>query len=142
MIPIPGETFQTWGENTGSAAARAAYHADLGLSASDAGDDGVIYYHDMPDELRTAAMQRTWQEQSMTPLDRPWPLQAWPEVPTRVLSGKHDRMFPLEFQRRLARERLDLEVDEIDGGHMLALDHAAELADRLDAYRRELRGTR
>jgi hypothetical protein len=45
-------------------------------------------------------------------------------------------MFPLEFQRRVARERLSLEVDAIDGGHMVALSYPGELADRLEAYQR------
>jgi hypothetical protein len=49
-------------------------------------------------------------------------------------------MFPPEFQRRIARERLGLEVDEIDGGHMLALSRPDELADRLEAIRSELVG--
>ncbi|HET6918590.1 MAG TPA: alpha/beta fold hydrolase [Jiangellaceae bacterium] len=80
-------------------------------------------------------MARTWQDQSMTPLDQPWPLPAWPDVPTRVLTGRHDRMFPLEFQRRIARERLGLEVDEIDGGHMVAMSHPRHLANRLEVYR-------
>ena len=73
----------------------------------------------------------------MTPLDEPWPLSAWPDVPTRVLAGRDDRMFPLEFQRRIARERLGLDVDEIDGGHMVAMSNPGELADRLEAYRLE-----
>jgi pimeloyl-ACP methyl ester carboxylesterase len=80
-------------------------------------------------------MSRVWQDQSATPLDEPWPLEAWPDVPTRVLAGRHDRMFPLEFQQRIARERLGLDVDEIDGGHMVAMSNPAELADRLEAYR-------
>ena len=75
----------------------------------------------------------------MTPLDEPWPLTCWPDVPTRVLSGRHDRMFPLDFQRRVARERLAIEVDEIDGGHMVALSNPIELADRLEAYRLAVR---
>ena len=45
-------------------------------------------------------------------------------------------MFPLEFQRRVARERLGIEVDEIDGGHMVALSNPAKLADQLEAYLR------
>jgi hypothetical protein len=49
-------------------------------------------------------------------------------------------MFPLDFQRRVARERLGLEVDEIDGGHMVAMSHPRELADRLEAVRREVQG--
>lgn len=73
----------------------------------------------------------------MTPLDEPWPLAAWPDVPARVLAGRHDRMFPLDFQRRVARERLGIELDEIDGGHMVAMSDSAALADRLEAYRLE-----
>ena len=135
MIPVPGETFNAWWSNTGSGPERREYHASLGLAPGDADDDAVIYYHDLPAEVRAEAMTRVWQGQSMTPLDEPWPLQAWPDVPTRVLAGRHDRMFPLEFQRRIARRRLGLDVDEIDGGHMLAMSNPSELAGRLDAYR-------
>lgn len=142
MIPLPGETFSLWGSNTSSGSARRKYHASLGLSAVEADDDAVIYYHDLPFELRAEAQARTWQEQSMTPLDEPWPLASWPDVPTRVLAGRHDRMFPLDFQRRVARERLGIEVDEIDGGHMVAMSNPAVLADRLEAFRLEVQGER
>jgi len=135
MIPLPGETFTAWWSNTGSGAARREYHASIGLAPADTGDDAVIYYHDLPDDLRAEAQARTWQGQSSTPLDEPWPLPAWPEVPTRVLAGRHDRMFPLEFQRPVARERLGLAVDEIDGGHMVAMSNPRELANRLETYR-------
>ena len=47
-------------------------------------------------------------------------------------------MFPLDFQRRVARERLTIEVEEIDGGHMVAMSNPAELADRLEAHRLEV----
>ena len=140
MIPLPGETFNAWGTNTGSEPARREYHASLGLSPAEAEDDAVIYYHDVPSELRAEAQARTWQDQSMTPLDEPWPLESWPDVPTRVLTGRHDRMFPLDFQRRVARERLAIEVDEIDGGHMVAMSNPAVLANRLEAYRLEVQG--
>lgn len=138
MIPIHGETFNSWGSNTGHRAAQREYHASIGLSAAQADDDGEIYYHDLPRELRAEAQTRTWQNQSMTPLDQPWPPTTWPDVPTRIVTGRHDRMFPLDFQRRIARERLGLDVDGIDGGHMLALGNPAALADRLEAYRVEI----
>jgi pimeloyl-ACP methyl ester carboxylesterase len=138
MIPAPGETFNAWWSNTGSGVARRAYHASIGLDPAEADDDAVIYYHDLSADLRAEAETRPWQDQSMTPLDEPWPLATWPETPTRVLVGRHDRMFPLEFQRAVARDRLGLEVDEIDGGHMVALSQPGELADRLDTFRREL----
>ena len=140
MIPVPGETFNTWGSNTGSGPARAEYHASLGLSPVEAQDDAVVYYHDLAPDLRAESQARTWPDQSMTPLDEPWPLAAWPDVPTRVLAGRHDRMFPLDFQRRVARERLGIDLDEIDGGHMVAMSNPAALADRLEAYRLEVRG--
>jgi pimeloyl-ACP methyl ester carboxylesterase len=136
MIPQPGETGNAWWSNTGSGAAQREYHASIGLSPDQANDDTVVYYHDLPDEVAAEAQERAWQGQSMTPMGQPWPLPAWPEVPTRVLAGRHDRMFPVEFQRRVARERLGLDVEEIDGGHMIALGHPNELADRLEAYRR------
>jgi pimeloyl-ACP methyl ester carboxylesterase len=135
MIPLPGETGNAWGSSTGSGAARREYHASIGLRPDEADDDASLYYHDLPAHLAAEALRRTWQGQSMTPMERPWPLSAWPDVPTRVLAGRHDRMFPLEFQRRIARERLGLEVDEIDGGHMVAMSNPREVADRLEAYR-------
>lgn len=136
MIPVPGETFNAWWSNTDSGAARHAYHASIGLAAAEAEDDAIIYYHDLPADVSAAAQARTWQDQSMTPMGEPWPLAAWPDTPTRVLAGRHDRMFPLDFQRRIAGERLGLEVDEMDGGHMVAMSHPRELADRLEALRR------
>jgi hypothetical protein len=44
--------------------------------------------------------------------------------------------FPAEFQRRLAKERLGVEADEIDGGHPVALSRPELLADRLVRYLR------
>jgi pimeloyl-ACP methyl ester carboxylesterase len=142
MIPMPGETFTTWWSNTGSGPARREYHASIGLAPEDADDDAVTYYHDLPVEVRTEAMTRRWQGQSTTPLDEPWPLEAWPDVPTRLLAGRYDRMFPFEFQSRIARQRLGLEVDEIDGGHMVAMSNPVELADRLEGYRIEVQDRR
>lgn len=135
MIPVPGETFNAWWANTGSGTARREYHQRIGLTRAEADDDAVIYYHDLSDDVRAEAQARTWQDQSATPLGEPWPLPAWPDVTTRVLAGRHDRMFPLEFQRRIARERLGVDVDEMDGGHMVALSSPVAVADRLEGYR-------
>jgi pimeloyl-ACP methyl ester carboxylesterase len=140
MIPLPGETFNAWWSNTGFGPAQREYLASIGLAPAQAADDALVYYHDFPRQLSDEALSRTWQDQSYTPLNEPWLLAAWPDVPTRVVAGRHDRMLPLEFQRRIARERLGLEVDEIEGGHMVALSNPAALADRLEAYRLEVLG--
>jgi pimeloyl-ACP methyl ester carboxylesterase len=138
MIPVPGETFNAWWTNTRSGRAQRAYHEAIGLTPADAADDAAIYYHDLQPELRAEALERAWQDQSGGPLDEPWPLPAWPDVPTRVVAGRHDRMFPLEFQRGVARERLGTDVDEIDGGHMVALSNPGGLADLLEKSGREI----
>jgi pimeloyl-ACP methyl ester carboxylesterase len=78
---------------------------------------------------------RRGRDQSATPTQEPWPLRAWPDVPTRFLLCRDDRLFPAEFMRRVVRERLGITPDEIDGSHCVALSRPKELADRLEAYR-------
>jgi pimeloyl-ACP methyl ester carboxylesterase len=45
-----------------------------------------------------------------------------------VIAGRDDRLFPLEFQRRVARERLGLDVVEVPGGHLAALSQPEAVA--------------
>lgn len=52
-----------------------------------------------------------------------------------ILIGRDDRLFPASFQRRIAGERLAIEADEIEGGHLLALSRPPELVQRLESYR-------
>src|SRR4051794_20932024 len=92
-----------------------------------------LFFHDVPAEVLAEARDRGEPAQSSRPFEDPWPLPAWPDVPTVVLCGAEDRFFPPEFQRRLARERLGLDVELIRGGHLAALSRPAELADRLEA---------
>jgi hypothetical protein len=54
-----------------------------------------------------------------------------------VVQGADDRLFPPEFQRRLVRERLGLDIDLIPGGHLVSLSQPAALAEKLQSYRRE-----
>jgi pimeloyl-ACP methyl ester carboxylesterase len=74
------------------------------------------------------------QDQSGGPMAAPWPLDAWPDVPTRFLLARDDRVFPAEFQRRVVRERLGFVPDEMPGSHGVALSRPRELADRLESY--------
>lgn len=121
MIPSPGELFSDWWTNTGY---------------EDSGHDDV-FYHDVPPELAAEARRRE-RDEAAKALEQPWPLQSWPDTPTRYLLCRDDRMFPAEWARRHARERLGIEPDEIDGGHYVALARPRQLADRLVAYAAEL----
>jgi pimeloyl-ACP methyl ester carboxylesterase len=134
MVPAPGESPGQWWENTGQRAAAAALAASEGRPSGGAFDPLVEFFHDVPDEVRTVVFAEPEPEQSGTPFEKPWPLEKWPDVPTRFLQGRDDRFFPLEFQRRVVRERLGIAVDEMPGGHLLALSRPRELADRLEGY--------
>ena len=130
MVPRPGETGGDWWTATGQAAAQAAAAAREGRPF-DPGDLADAFLHDLPPDLRAAPEMTEPVTQSGTPFADPWPLTAWPDVPTRVLAGRDDRFFPLEFQRRVACERLGLAVEAVPGGHLVALSRPAELVDRL-----------
>lgn len=131
MIPLPGETGGSWWAVTGQAEAQAAHFRREGI-AGDLDDLAVTFFHDVPADIAAAAQEQPF-EQSGRPFEDAWPLVHWPAVPTRVLTGRDDRLFPAEFQRRLAAERLGIEVEEIPGGHLVALSRPVELADRLEA---------
>jgi Alpha/beta hydrolase family len=135
MIPRPGETGSDWWSATGSSEARREYLASIGLTPEQADDDAVLYYHDVPAPITAEAVSRPGPSQSWTPMEQPWPLASWPGVPTRVLIGRDDRLFPAAFQHRVARERLGIDGDEIEGGHLAALSHPDAVVERLEAYR-------
>jgi hypothetical protein len=47
-------------------------------------------------------------------MNEPSPLKRWPDVPTRVLMCRDDRLFPVDWLRRVITERLRITPDEID----------------------------
>jgi hypothetical protein len=51
-----------------------------------------------------------------------------------VLAGRDDRLFPIDFQRRVAKERLGVTVDALPGGHLVALSNPRGLANHLLSY--------
>ncbi|RAG82660.1 alpha/beta hydrolase [Streptacidiphilus pinicola] len=132
MVPLPGETAGQWWENTGQAKARSEYAAAMGRGVDPEFDLRVDFFHDVPPEVTEEAFARGGAAPPAALFGQPWPLAAWPDVPTRFLQGREDRFFPLEFQRAQARERLGLEVEEIPGGHLAALSRPRDLADHLE----------
>jgi pimeloyl-ACP methyl ester carboxylesterase len=124
MVPAPGERGDDWPANTG-------YPGPQGESEME------IFYDDVADEVAREAM-RHGRRQSDAPGEEPWPLDAWPEVPTRYLLCRQDRMFPADWMRAVVRARLEIEPDEIESSHCPALSRPRELAERLEAYRLEV----
>ena len=126
MVPSAGESANEMFVNTG-------YRRE----AQDDSSDLAIFYHDVAPALAAAALARG-RKQSETPGKEPWPLSAWPNVPTRFLLCRKDRLFPATWLRRVVRDRLGFTPDEIDSGHTPALSRPKELVDRLEAYRADL----
>ncbi|MCF3963089.1 alpha/beta fold hydrolase [Streptomyces fuscigenes] len=131
MIPLPGETAGDWWDATGWSEARTAAAEAGGYPA--AFDLDTYFLHDVPPAL-AAESGRHERAEAEAAFAEPCAIERWPEVPTRVVAARDDRFFPAEFQRRVARERLGLPVDEVPGGHLAALSRPVELAQALVAY--------
>lgn len=125
MVPAPGESPGDWPANTG-------FDAVMGQQAQRyAGQD--LTYQDVPPALAEQA-RRNARGQSDTPGHAPWPLDAWPPVPTRFVLCTEDRFFPPEFMRRVVADRLGVVPDEMAAGHAVALSRPKELATLLASY--------
>jgi hypothetical protein len=137
MIPAPGESPGAWWSTTGQTAARRRHDESEDRDPHAGVDVRTTLMHDVPSRVVAEAFARGEPRQSDTPFAEPWPLDAWPSVPTRVLAGRHDRLFPLEFMRGLALERLGIAADVIDTGHLPALSRPDELVRWLETCRRQ-----
>ena len=134
MIPAPGESPGQWWTGSGQTGAQREQDERAGRDPDAPFDVMTAFFHDVPGEVVEEALARGEPRQSDTPFGEPWPLSEWPDVPTNVIACRNDRLFPLDFMRRLARVRLGVDVDVIDSGHLPALSRPKELAERLDAY--------
>ena len=120
MVPRPGETADEMFRATRWAPAQLADDSEI-----------AVFYHDVPLDLATEALARG-RRQSDTPGMEPWPLAAWPDIPTRAIVGRNDRFFPIAWLRGVITDRLGIEPAEIDSGHCPALSRPQELALMLD----------
>jgi pimeloyl-ACP methyl ester carboxylesterase len=132
---VPGESPGAWWSNTGQVEAQRQNDQAEGRDPDAEFDVMTVFMHDVPPEVVADAFARGEPRQSETPFDEAWPLEAWPDVPTRVIACRHDRFFPLAFMRRLSVGRLQIEPDVIDSGHLSALSHPDELVHWLERYR-------
>ena len=133
MIPIPGETPGQWWDNTGyQQAVEEQAKSDGGKTGN--GDLLISFYNGVPRRLAEEALRRGGRGESSVVWDTPWPLDAWPNVPTRFVLCEQDRFFPPDFMRRQARERLGIVADETPGCHCAALSHPEQLSDLFVSY--------
>ena len=127
MIPVPGERpGEWWGNVDSSTAQREAARAG---GYSEKFDLATYFLHDVPPEIAAAGEPLQREE-----VDRAFGDACdfdWPSVPIDVVAGRDDRFFPADFQRRVARDRLNIEVDVLPGGHLIALSQPAALVDYL-----------
>lgn len=133
MVPLPGETAGEWWQNTRHADAIADLLSRHGpMSAWDRAAFEDVFLHDVDPEVARRA-ERFNGAPGPGMFTEPWPRDSWPDIPTRVLAPREDRLFPWEFQKRVVKDRLGLDLDSIAGGHLPMLSRPAELAERLAA---------
>jgi pimeloyl-ACP methyl ester carboxylesterase len=125
MIPVPGETPGDWWDNTGQAQAQLAAAQRNGYGSEF--DLETYFLHDVPPEVLNSPGARQRPEADVV-FGSACDFSSWPLVPIRVVAGAGDRLFPVEFQQRLARERLDVQADVLPGGHLIALAQPDALA--------------
>lgn len=120
MLPKPGETPGDWWEKAG--------YEDSGLEDQ--------FWHDVPADLAEESQKRE-RGMSETPMGKPWPLDALPEVPTHFILCTEDRFFPPSFMRRVLADRLaGVEPVELAAGHCAQLSSPQELAALLERHAR------
>ncbi len=123
MVPAPGETGLEWWDNSG--------YTEATRDEPDR-DPRELFLHDLDPELASEELARS-RDQTRAAMAEPWPLPEWPDVPTRYVLFRDDRMFPAPWARRHARERLGVVAEEMGGSHCAYLSRPAELAELIAA---------
>jgi len=125
MIPVPGETPGAWWDATGqtpaahAAAERGGYGTEFDLE--------TYFLHDLSAEDAAPILADRRPEDDVV-FQSVCAFDDWPAVPLKVVVGAGDRFFPVDFQQRVARDRLGVEADVLPGGHLLALSQPDALA--------------
>jgi hypothetical protein len=128
MIPVPGETAGAWWDHTGAVQARLDAAATAGYSQDF--DEALYFLHDVPAEV-LADDEGSPRAESDAAFGSVCDFREWPSVPIKVVAGADDRFFPVDFQRRVAGERLGIAADVLPGGHLITLAQPQAVADYL-----------
>ena len=127
MIPSRGESPNDYWDNT------AGPGMSTGVPEGRVDEDAATiatFMHDAAPDLAAEALRRV-RHQSDTPGEKSWPLPAWPDIPTKFLLCRDDRMFPADWLRQVVEDRLGIAPGEIGGSHCVALIRPKELVNRL-----------
>ena len=134
MTPRPGETPGEWWVATGQPAAQRQADLAAGRDPDAPMDVAVLFLHDVPAEVAAAGA-----DAERAPPDSmfaaPAAMSAWPDVETVQLTGRDDRLFPLDFQQRLARRGWGSSRRFLPGGHLIALSQPELVAGRILSWR-------
>jgi pimeloyl-ACP methyl ester carboxylesterase len=128
MIPEPGETAEAWGDDVDASKARIAAAEAGGYSTEF--DLDTYFFHDVPPEI-AAEGEAHQRDESNSAFQGACTFTSLPAT-VRVLAGADDRLFPVEFQQRVARDRLGIDADVLPGGHLMALSNPTGVADYLN----------
>ncbi len=130
MVPVPGETPGEWWTATGAIDARIAAAQSGGYDTEF--DLATYFLHDLDAEDAAAILANPLEEADMA-FGQRCAISAWPDVATAAVIGRDDRFFPVEFQRRLLRERAGVDATVVPGGHLLGLANPGGLSEALRA---------
>lgn len=121
MIPQPGEKAEDWWSTSG-------FREVWGDQEM---DDMQHFFHDLPPAVLQEVLERGEPEQTGRVMEDPFPLAELPRIPTRGIAASNDRFFPVDFMDRLIRERLGVEPEHVEAGHLPALANPAGLVEVL-----------
>ena len=127
MIPNPGETARDWWAHTGALQAQEEAARTGGYGPF---EWATYFLHDVEPEV--AADGEAYQRgEADIVFESVCDFEAWPAIRIRVLAGENDRFLPVGLQRRVARDRLGVEIDVLPGGHLLPRVQPRLVADYL-----------
>jgi pimeloyl-ACP methyl ester carboxylesterase len=130
---LPGEPIPMGSESilTEAMVTLPQYGNGKGLHMKSPASFNHLCYDDCDPATAWAAMVRL-RPQATKPLDEPWPLTAWPDVPRQVVLGRDDRLVDVNRATVAARRLLDgAEPIVLPGSHSLYLTQVGPLADVL-----------
>jgi pimeloyl-ACP methyl ester carboxylesterase len=96
-----------------------------------------LFMQDATDEVAAWAIERL-RPQWYGVMSEITPIEAWPSVPVDSIVCRDDHALNTDWARQAARERLDIEAIELDGGHSPMLTRPAELAEVIDRCARTM----